>query len=348
MKYLEDEKLTELTSELTDAVVEGRVINGRIEVFTMKRAGTDKKYAQALGEKYVADLEMHENSLAEYQNFLHKNGKLHKLLEERNTGEQKGSAPKPPRTTVKSNSRKRSQSVGSDASDLLSTTKSKSQRTTRARSVSFDRHNGTSLSSHFDSAPTDAVFPRSALGDFQEISTRRLMTDLILTLNASFPDYDFGNVRPAYFRKQTSTDAIQNINNCLSELATKKGEVFLRELWIAVDNVVSLSETEVFSYVPPTVDEDPMGFLTETLLDDDDNTANSAPLWTFNYFFVNKSLKRILFFSCVETMRNETRDLHGDAEEFVSVQKYRTSEVDFDLDPAADVAGGIPVATSNY
>jgi len=34
------------------------------------------------------------------------------------------------------------------------------------------------------------------------------------------------------------------------------------------------------------------------------SNENSTLLWSFNYFFVNKSLKRILFFTCIETMRN--------------------------------------------
>jgi hypothetical protein len=68
MKYLEDEKLNQLTSELTDASLgDSRVINGRIEAFIMKRAGTDKKYAHALGERYVAEMELAENQLATYQ-----------------------------------------------------------------------------------------------------------------------------------------------------------------------------------------------------------------------------------------------------------------------------------------
>jgi hypothetical protein len=72
MKYLEDDKLTQWTSELTDAVLAGRVVNGRIEAFTMKRAGTDKKYAHALGEKFVAEMEQRESEMADYQDFLYK------------------------------------------------------------------------------------------------------------------------------------------------------------------------------------------------------------------------------------------------------------------------------------
>lgn len=88
-----------------------------------------------------------------------------------------------------------------------------------------------------------------------------------------------------------------------------------------------------YSYAP----NDDLSFLTQTLLENDGSQQNA--LWSFNYFFVNKSLKRILFFSCVETMLNEISDEEDD-----DVQQsfyYKSSEVDFDLDPT-NVAGGIP------
>jgi hypothetical protein len=64
---------------------------------------------------------------------------------------------------------------------------------------------------------------------FQEIGTRRLMTDLILTLNASFPDYDFGNSRPFHFIKKSAKDAMDEANGRLSELASRRHESFLEK-----------------------------------------------------------------------------------------------------------------------
>lgn len=303
MKYLEDDKLTQWTSELTDAVLAGRVVNGRIEAFTMKRAGTDKKYAHALGEKFVAEMEQRESEMADYQDFLHKQKMRHQ--QQANTA------------------RKRSVSFSGHAD--IKTKPIKIQR----RSTSFD-----------ESIAPAMAHAHSPLGDFQEIGTRRLMTDLILTLNASFPDYDFGNSRPFHFIKKSAKAAMEEANGRLSELASRRHESFLREMWNAIDNVICLSETEVFSYVPPAINEDPLGFLTETLLEGHDESA--TPLWSFNYFFVNKNLKRILLFSCVETMISmEVSDEEDD--QMVSVGRYKASEVDFDMDPSADVAGGIPV-----
>jgi hypothetical protein len=293
MKYLEDEKLTQWTSELTDAVLAGRVINGRIEAFTMKRAGTDKKYAHALGERYVKEMEQRESEMADHQEFIQKQ-----------------------REHTKEASRKRSVSFGNLE---VSPKPVKMQR-----ALSFD----------------ESIHVPSPLGDFQEIGTRRLMTDIILTLNASFPDYDFGNVRASHFLKTNAKDAIEACNNRLSELTSRRGESFSREMWNAIDNVITLADTEVYSYVPPAINEDPLGFLTQTLLEGDEDAGTL--LWSFNYFFVNKNLKRILLFSCVETMlAMEVSD--EEDEQLVTLGSYKASEIGFDMDPAADVAGGIPV-----
>jgi hypothetical protein len=323
MKYLEDEKLTQWTGELTDAVLAGRVINGRIEAFTMKRAGTDKKYAHALGERYVAEMELAENQLADYQQFLQKRGTV-------DTTTRGSSSPKRKRsvsagnegeaTVFKSNLRALSVDTG-----IMQSISEKPTKIQRARATSFD-----STAPHQNTP--------SPFGDFQEIGTRRLMTDLILTLNASFPDYDFGNVRPSHFIKTTAKHAMNDCNARLSELASRRGESFLREMWNAIDNVICLAETEVFSYEPPAIDDDPFGFLTETLLDD--GADDATPLWSFNHFFVNKNLKRILVFSCVETMRTMEVSDEEDAQYAV---RYKTNEMDFDLDPSSDVAGGIPI-----
>ena len=304
MKYLEDEKISQLTSELTDAVLAGRVVNGRIEAYTMKRSGTDKKVAHALGKRFVSEMEYQEEQLASYI----------KLAAQS----------------------KRSRACSFDGDDPDEQHHWKVQKTQRTRSKSLDE---------------TAVLPESKAatpyGDFSIVGTRRLMTDLILTLNASFPDYDFANVRPSHFSKQEPNQAIDDVNQRLSELACSTRKTLLQDLWNSIDNVICLAETEVYSYVPPAVDdEDPFGFLTQTLLDGGQQSQQdtmTAPLWTFNYFFVNKQLKRILLFSCIETMRTIEVSDEEEEDDVVIMSNYRSTEGNFDLDPAADVAGGIPI-----
>lgn len=322
MKYLEDEKLSNLTSTLTDAVLSGsttnrRVINGRIEAYTMKRGTTDKKYAYALGERFLHEMESDKLDVAKLRDS--SNGAPRTSSRSSSAGSQ-GSA-----VGRRGGGRRRCQSVGSEVEGKSGGGVLKnSSSSRRRRSSSFDHiyplHRG-------KSPPHTGYFAKSSLGDFHEMGTRRLMTDLILTLNASYPDYDFSNARPSHFsRLPSASTAMNRVNERLSAFAAATSTGFLPKLWAAIDDVIVLAETEVYSYVPPQRDgdDDPYGFLTQTLAESEfdgrEEGGSSAisttesdggnpavvPLWTFNYFFVNKSLKRIVFFACVQTMRNES------------------------------------------
>ena len=490
MKFLEDDKLAQLTADLTDATLVGchggsegtsRIINGRIEAYTMKRVSSDKKYAHALGEAYIKEIDQVEEEMAKFQKSLgledsdapgeggrrmragsidewkrNKFG-VNKADAATNSGgngktgtsrkDESRDTSTSPKLTGKSGpggsragrkpdkpeggrgSRRRSQSVdiggiakaaaASSAKVTISTEPTEPSRTSssssssstkggdqpltsimkpkgagRYRSSSFDTSRARS-SSNTDALHSHGYFSNSSLGDFHEMGTRRLMTDLILTLNASFPDYDFGSVRPDHFiRLSSATAAMNRVNERLSEFAATlpanthgygrsmmdgagygygpsssrdTGSVFLQKLWAAMDDVIVLNDCEVYSYVPPVDDndDDPLGFLTETLapggtggagpsVNVSNGTSSGAvtatatrmatsvvgssgleavsgpavssqqseadmaasrggnnavgasmPLWTFNYFFVNKSLKRIVLFACVQTMQND-------------------------------------------
>lgn len=50
-----------------------------------------------------------------------------------------------------------------------------------------------------------------------------------------------------------------------------------------MDEEICLAECDIYSY-NPDLDSDPFG--------------EDGSLWSFNYFFYNKRLKRIVFFSC--------------------------------------------------
>jgi hypothetical protein len=269
MKYLENEKLTELTAELSDAVLgqSHRVINGRIEAYTMKRAGNDKKLAHALGQKYIAEIEELQQELAD---------------------------------TVER--RKRSASA-------VSVAEAKRPRPNhRPRSQSFD-------------FMLDRISPKTTLGDFSELATRRLMTDLILTLNASFPDYDFSNIKPNQFEKLPIDTVRKRIYERLSELASFKSQKdWLVEMWMAVNDVIDLRECVVYSF---------------------EEEIDEGALWSFHYFFVNKSLRRIVFFTCSERIDEENR-ISDDDEEKISFYPSEAQLVDdFDWDPQDNVAGGM-------
>lgn len=340
MKFLENEKLAQLTAQMTDAVVgTGEcVINGRVEAFIMKRAGTDKKLAHELGEKYQAEIQVVESEMAQIQRTLignvkgtHKNNAAGAETGNKGLSKKKNNAvPFQKKVRIDTSrdmgnkkGRRRSNSVGIP----LSAPETKSKRKTggRKRSESYDVKSQGDIKSILRTNTDASVVSRSRsdsflapsstssdllnspLGDFHDSSTQRLMTDLILTLNASFPDYDFSNIRPSHFAKLPSQNiAINRTNEKLAELTTigKQGQNFLSQLWNAINDVIGMNESEVYSYVPPQRDDDddPLGFLTQTL--DGADTDKIVPLWTLNFFFVNKSMKRIVLFTCVQTMRN--------------------------------------------
>lgn len=224
MKFLEDEKLIQLTQQLSDVVCGTRIINGRIEAFSCKRAGTDKKLAQTLAEKFNSEFEASPSELWKHKN--------------------------EPKLATNASTRK-------GYSD-----------------------------------------PQSPLGDFHQMATRRLLTDLILTLNASFPDYDFSAVKANHFQRLDVSTTTHLVNEKLSEVSINKEPTFLDNIWKVIDEVIVLSECEVFSYTPPDNIDD---VFATSLNDGKEATYSRDALWCFNYFFVNRSLKRIVFFTCVQS-----------------------------------------------
>jgi len=299
MKYLENEKLNEISSALSDAVLRDshRIIHGRIEAYTMKRAGTDKKYAHALGQKYIAEIEDMQDELA---------------------------------ATVERRKRRRSNSMSSLLTTTTTTTNSsslnkKSKVSSSTEPTPNDR--GRSRARSFD-CTLNSISPKTTIGDFSELSTRKLMTDLILTLNASFPDYDFSNVKPNQFQKLLMEDVRKSIYENLSEFALQHPSPnFLEELWCAVNDVIDLRESDVYSF--------------------DYEFDNEDSLWHFHYLFVNKSVRRIIFFTCSE--RIDERNLcHYEREELDSSERIRyfSQETqqpvdDVDWDPSDNIAGGM-------
>lgn len=285
MKYLENDKLTELTSDLSDAVLghSHRVINGKIEAYTMKRAGGDKKLAYALGQKFIAEIEEMHNDLAET---------VERRKQSASTSSVGEALTKKPRTADS-----RSQSEGG------------SGRRSRAHSFDF---------------VLETSSPKTTLGDFSEISTRKLFTDIILTLNASFPDYDFSNAKPGQFERLGVETVRSRIYERLAELASfKPHKNWLTELWMAVNDVVDLRECELYSY--------------------NDEIEEDA-LWSFHYFFINKSLRRIVFFTCSERI-DEVRQAEEGEEKVLFYPSE--AQVTDDFDWVSDIAGGValPIST---
>ena len=343
MKYIQDDKLSYWTGLLTGVTLgHSRVLHGRVEVYSMKRAGTDKKYAASLGEKYVEQIHQDQEMAAaaavaneQQQQHNSRNSTNNKLMMTMMMSAN-------PPTTTTTTTRKRSVSVGvlqeteKEASNLKNNNENNSSK--RRRSCSFDL----------------ALFPQkrpTALGDFTQQATRRLMTDLILTLNASFPDYDFGSVKASDFIKVKVTSAVATINHHLSEWARSQRQqesnmdypIVLQHLWESVNESVPLEECDVYCFTPP----DGSLITTPWEEEDDDEHTASTNLWSFYYLFVNKAQKRILLFTATEYMKATTvSDVDEELEErYIGVTEQTEPDGRFDLDPAAAPPGGIPVSS---
>mmetsp|Transcript_46620 Transcript_46620/g.146161 ORF Transcript_46620/g.146161 Transcript_46620/m.146161 type:complete len:232 (-) Transcript_46620:106-801(-) len=132
---------------------------------------------------------------------------------------------------------------------------------------------------HHSLSPTSA----SPLGSVNEFATRKLLINLILTLNNTFADYDFRNLRPEDFTRESSLEMVMNsVNSKMSRVDDGSDSNFCTRLWSALTSEMCLRECEIYSYVAD-MDEDALSY---------------GKLWSVNYFFYNKKLNKLAFFAC--------------------------------------------------
>ena len=118
----------------------------------------------------------------------------------------------------------------------------------------------------------------------------KLFYYLVATMNLIFPDYDFGDMDVHAFRMHPSLQTIINhVNMTLFSMISRRVamEEFTGRLWERVDGAINLSDCEIYSFVPDDS--------TEEL---EDPFWERGCIWSFNYFFWNRKLKRILLFTC--------------------------------------------------
>ncbi|XP_070536124.1 repressor of RNA polymerase III transcription MAF1 homolog [Ptychodera flava] len=122
-------------------------------------------------------------------------------------------------------------------------------------------------------------------GPLCDTCSRKMLFYLTSTLNASFhPDYDFSEAKSHEFSREPSLQWVANAID--TNLFAAGGEAYTAlqpKLWTAINDEISLDSCEFYSY-NPDLECDPYG--------------EEGILWSFNYFFYNKKLKRILFFTC--------------------------------------------------
>lgn len=120
----------------------------------------------------------------------------------------------------------------------------------------------------------------SPFGPLLQKNNRNTLIDLICALNLAFPDYDFSDlIYGDYFVKEQ--DAYDSIDKTLLANISNYEQIkdFIHD---AVDQEIALDECDTYSFNP---DPDNNPFMEE------------GHLWSFNYFFYNRSLKKILLFA---------------------------------------------------
>ncbi|CAG9853698.1 unnamed protein product [Phyllotreta striolata] len=137
-------------------------------------------------------------------------------------------------------------------------------------------------------SPGHSQYSRSISGDEEgplcDTISRKTLFYLIATLNSAFPDYDFMDVKSHEFSKEPSRQWVTNaIDTNLAATAGEHYRLLGPSMWAAIDDEISLENCDIYSYNPDLI-SDPFG--------------EDGCLWSFNYFFYNKKLKRIVFFTC--------------------------------------------------
>ncbi|CZR52749.1 probable MAF1 Protein required for sorting of Mod5p [Phialocephala subalpina] len=162
-----------------------------------------------------------------------------------------------------------------------------------------------SVSPPHDEGPSPLNLTRSSpFGPLSQVSSRRTFAYLIATLNASHPDYDFSNIlRPTDFRKERSLKAVINtIDSTLYNLrpstagmtlqvpsqtsyattssASPNSQAWGPQMWSLIDKEMTLKECTVYCWAPV----------------DEPFEEDEGAIWSLNYFFFNKELKRVAYF----------------------------------------------------
>ncbi|KAL1124367.1 hypothetical protein AAG570_000996 [Ranatra chinensis] len=138
-------------------------------------------------------------------------------------------------------------------------------------------------------SPGQSYYSRSISGDEDgplcDTISRRTLFYLIATLNAAFqPDYDFSDAKSHEFSKEPSLQWVMNsVDSNLSATVGDQYGALRTNVWSAIQDEITMNECDIYSY-NPDLTSDPF--------------SEDGCLWSFNYFFYNKKLKRIVFFSC--------------------------------------------------
>lgn len=137
--------------------------------------------------------------------------------------------------------------------------------------------------------PSSFSLDRMDSSDNEEIlcasCSRKTLYFLKSTLNTAYsPDYDFSSTKSHEFSREPSYIFVARAIN--SFLFGALGDTYTQAsptLWQSIATEINSEECDIYSY-NPDLESDPFG--------------QEGSLWSFNYFFYNKKLRRIVFFTC--------------------------------------------------
>ncbi|PNH07783.1 Repressor of RNA polymerase III transcription MAF1 [Tetrabaena socialis] len=191
----------------------------------------------------------------------------------------------------------------------------------------LDKKLSKSLDQEVQTGSSPLELSASPVGPLAESSSRKTLIYLILTLNHIYPDYDFSLLRAHHFQKEdTISKAEEAIDSHLLEVSKVWAKTpglgespFLECLWSSIDEAICLKECDVYCYKSDQ-ETDPFG--------------EQASMWSFNYFFYNRKMKRILYLSCRAISKQA-----ADEEATESSSKYDRYNSDTDGDDESDRYG---------
>ncbi|KAD0410233.1 hypothetical protein R6Q59_030250 [Mikania micrantha] len=146
-----------------------------------------------------------------------------------------------------------------------------------------------------NSPDVDSVDSSSPINYLSSRSSRKKLIYLILTLYHMYPDYDFSAVKAHQFFTVETWQGFKQIFDSYMFDASKEwikadeDGSLLETLYKALDESINLAECEVYSY-DPNSDADPF--------------IEKGALWSYNFFFYNRKLKRVASFrfSCLSNL----------------------------------------------
>jgi len=110
-------------------------------------------------------------------------------------------------------------------------------------------------------------------------------------LNAAFPDYDFSSVKPEQFKKEPNLRIVANYINSVLGSVVPDYPTFSGKLWNTLEEEIRVRECDIYSYIEGEADA----------------FSEDGIIWSMNYFFFNKKLRRLVFLTCRCTSKTVER-----------------------------------------